>query len=111
LVAGGFHLVASKDEEIEKIVTALRDTYKVAYVAPGHCTGEPTFSALKKAFGERNLYAGLGTTLMLGAAPRSVAEADQKIPTAMDEDDLQSYRALLGKSDDDEYRLLARYAD
>ncbi|TMH97218.1 MAG: MBL fold metallo-hydrolase, partial [Betaproteobacteria bacterium] len=53
LVAGGFHLVVSKDEEIEKIVAALRDTYKVAYVAPGHCTGEPTFAALKKAFGER----------------------------------------------------------
>ena len=39
LVAGGFHLVASKDEEIEKIVSGLLDTYKVAYVAPGHCTG------------------------------------------------------------------------
>jgi len=111
LVAGGFHLVASKDEEIEKIVTALRDTYKAAYVAPGHCTGEPTFAALKKAFGERNLYAGLGTTLTLGATPRSIAEADRNIPATMDEDDLQSYRALLGKSDDHEYSLLARLAD
>jgi 7,8-dihydropterin-6-yl-methyl-4-(beta-D-ribofuranosyl)aminobenzene 5'-phosphate synthase len=61
-VAGGFHLVVSKDEEIEKIVTALRDTFKVAYVAPGHCTGEPTFTALKKAFGDHYLYAGLGTS-------------------------------------------------
>src|SRR5439155_26630 len=111
LVAGGFHLVVSKDEEIEKIVAALRDTYKVAYVAPGHCTGEPTFAALKKAFGERNLYAGLGTTLTLGAAPRSIAEADRNIPATMDEDDLRSYRALLGKSDDREYSLLARLAD
>jgi len=111
LVAGGFHLVVSKDEEIEKIVTALRDTYKVAYVAPGHCTGEPTFAALKKAFGDRDLYAGLGTTLTLGASPRSIAEADQNIPATMDEDDLQSYRALLGKSDDHEYSLLARLAD
>jgi hypothetical protein len=34
LVAGGFHLVASKDEEIEKMVSGLLDTYKVAYVAP-----------------------------------------------------------------------------
>jgi len=67
-VAGGFHLVVSKDEEIEKIVTALRDTFKVAYVAPGHCTGEPTFTALKKAFGDRYLYAGLGTTFALGAS-------------------------------------------
>ena len=111
LVAGGFHLVVSKDEEIEKIVAALRDTYKVAYVAPGHCTGEPTFAALKKAFGGRDLYAGLGTTLTLDAAPRSIAEADRNIPATMDEDDLQSYRALLGKSDDHEYSLLARRAD
>jgi metal-dependent hydrolase (beta-lactamase superfamily II) len=34
LVAGGFHLVVSKDEEIEKIVSGLLGTYKVAYVAP-----------------------------------------------------------------------------
>src|SRR5207245_11106478 len=66
LVAGGFHLVVSKDEEIQKIVTALRDTYKVADVAPGRCTGEPTFAALRRAFAERDLYAGLGTTLTLG---------------------------------------------
>jgi 7,8-dihydropterin-6-yl-methyl-4-(beta-D-ribofuranosyl)aminobenzene 5'-phosphate synthase len=72
-VAGGFHLVVSKDEEIEKIVTALRDTFKVAYVAPGHCTGEPTFTALKKAFGDHYLYAGLGTSFALGATPRAIA--------------------------------------
>src|SRR5690349_15480410 len=53
LVAGGFHLVAAKDDEIDNIVSSLRDTYKVAYVAPGHCTGEPTFAALRKAFGAR----------------------------------------------------------
>src|SRR5262249_16104820 len=56
LIAGGFHLVVAKDDEIDRIVTSLRDTYKVAYVAPGHCTGEPTFTALKKAFGDRYLY-------------------------------------------------------
>ena len=65
-VAGGFHLVVSEDDEIEKIITALHDTYKVAYVAPGHCTGEPAFTALKKVFGDRYLYAGLGTTFALG---------------------------------------------
>jgi hypothetical protein len=60
------HLVVSNDTDIEKIVTSLRDKFKVAYVAPGHCTGEPTFTALKKAFGSRDLYAGLGTTFALG---------------------------------------------
>jgi 7,8-dihydropterin-6-yl-methyl-4-(beta-D-ribofuranosyl)aminobenzene 5'-phosphate synthase len=63
LIVGGFHLVVTSDPEIENIVTALRDRFKVEYVAPGHCTGEPAFTALKKAFGDRYLYAGLGTTL------------------------------------------------
>ena len=61
LVAGGFHLVVAPDEVIAKAVTALKDTFKVENIAPGHCTGEPTFAALKKAFGEQYLYAGLGT--------------------------------------------------
>jgi len=70
LIAGGFHLVVASDSDIEKIVTALRDRFKVEYVAPGHCTGEPAFTALKKAFGDRYLYAGLGTTLALTASQR-----------------------------------------
>jgi 7,8-dihydropterin-6-yl-methyl-4-(beta-D-ribofuranosyl)aminobenzene 5'-phosphate synthase len=65
LIAGGFHLVTASDLDIEKIVTALHDQFKVEYIAPGHCTGEPAFTALKKAFGDRYLYAGLGTTLSL----------------------------------------------
>jgi 7,8-dihydropterin-6-yl-methyl-4-(beta-D-ribofuranosyl)aminobenzene 5'-phosphate synthase len=72
LVAGGLHLVVAKDAEIDGIVAALRDKFKVAYIAPGHCTGEPTFAALRKAFAERYLYAGLGTALALGAAPHAV---------------------------------------
>jgi 7,8-dihydropterin-6-yl-methyl-4-(beta-D-ribofuranosyl)aminobenzene 5'-phosphate synthase len=65
IVAGGFHLVVSPDESIAKAVTTLKDTFKVESIAPGHCTGEPTFAALRKAFGDRYLYAGLGTTLPL----------------------------------------------
>ncbi len=68
MIAGGFHLVVTSDAEIEKIVAALHDTYKVEYVAPGHCTGEPAFTALKRTFGDRYLYAGLGTTVELVAA-------------------------------------------
>ncbi len=63
-VAGGFHLVVTPDAEIERIVTVLHDRFSVEYVAPGHCTGEPAFTALKKAFGDHYMYAGLGTTLI-----------------------------------------------
>lgn len=65
VIAGGFHLVVTSDADIEKVVSALHDTYKVEYVAPGHCTGEPAFAVLRKAFGDRYLYAGLGTTVEL----------------------------------------------
>jgi 7,8-dihydropterin-6-yl-methyl-4-(beta-D-ribofuranosyl)aminobenzene 5'-phosphate synthase len=70
LIVGGFHLVVASDSDIEKIVTALHDRFKVDYVAPGHCTGELAFTALKKAFGDHYLYAGLGTTLELTASQK-----------------------------------------
>ena len=70
LVVGGLHLVAAPDTEIATIVTALHDRFKVEYIAPGHCTGEPAFAALKQAFGDHYLYAGLGSTVNLEASPR-----------------------------------------
>ena len=69
LIVGGFHLVVASDADIQKIVTTLHDRFNVQYVAPGHCTGEPAFAALKKAFGDRYLFAGLGTTLALSTSP------------------------------------------
>jgi 7,8-dihydropterin-6-yl-methyl-4-(beta-D-ribofuranosyl)aminobenzene 5'-phosphate synthase len=99
LVAGGFHLVVAKDAEIDAIATMLRDTYKVAYIAPGHCTGEPTFAALKIAFGERYLYAGLGSTFVLGSTPRAIAMANRPAPaSALCVEDQQSYLTLLASS-------------
>jgi 7,8-dihydropterin-6-yl-methyl-4-(beta-D-ribofuranosyl)aminobenzene 5'-phosphate synthase len=92
-IAGGFHLVVAQDPAIAKVITALRDTYKVDYIAPGHCTGEPTFALLQKAFVDRYLYAGLGTTL--GMSPNPRIESDLKASNVLREDDLQSYRALL----------------
>ena len=89
-VAGGFHYVASKDADIETLVTVLRDTCKVATIAPGHCTGEPTFAALRKAFGERCHYAGLGTRLALDGTPRAVGA----VAGGLDADDLQGYETL-----------------
>jgi 7,8-dihydropterin-6-yl-methyl-4-(beta-D-ribofuranosyl)aminobenzene 5'-phosphate synthase len=64
-VTGGLHLVIASDPDVEKVVTALHDTYKVEYMAPGHCTGEAAFAALNKAYGDHYLYAGLGTTIEL----------------------------------------------
>ena len=94
LIVGGFHLVVAKDPDIEKVVAGLHDGAKVDYVAPGHCTGEPTFAALRKAFGDHYIYAGLGTTLPLGAAPGAGSALE------MDHDELAGYRALLSGSDD-----------
>jgi 7,8-dihydropterin-6-yl-methyl-4-(beta-D-ribofuranosyl)aminobenzene 5'-phosphate synthase len=107
LIAGGFHLVVAKDPEIEEVVTGLRDTWKVDYVAPGHCTGEPTFAALRKAFGPHYVYAGLGSTIVLGPTPRSIATANQATASATDEDDLRSYRMLLSNGPDQEDTFVA----
>jgi 7,8-dihydropterin-6-yl-methyl-4-(beta-D-ribofuranosyl)aminobenzene 5'-phosphate synthase len=62
---GGLHLVATPDAEIERIAAALRDGWRLDLVAPGHCTGEPAFDALSRAFGHRYVYAGLGTVVEL----------------------------------------------
>jgi 7,8-dihydropterin-6-yl-methyl-4-(beta-D-ribofuranosyl)aminobenzene 5'-phosphate synthase len=97
-IAGGFHLLVAQDPAIEKVAAALHDNYKVDYIAPGHCTGEPTFAALQKVFGDRYLYAGLGTTLGVGATPR--AEPDRNAANVLDEGDLLSYRTLLANSAD-----------
>lgn len=64
-IFGGLHLVVTPDAEIARLATALRDEWRVDRLAPGHCTGEPAFEALARAFGDRYVYAGLGTTLKL----------------------------------------------
>lgn len=76
LLVGGTHLLPASDQEIGRIAAALHDTWKLAWIAPGHCTGEPAFEILKKTFGERYVYAGLGTTLALGPTVRSTAELE-----------------------------------
>ena len=99
LVTGGFHYVIAKGAEIEQIVSTLHDTFKVNFIAPGHCTGEPAFSAFKKAFGDRYLYAGLGSSIELGASSLAVANS-RNTQLMMDVNDLSTYRALLSKSDE-----------
>jgi 7,8-dihydropterin-6-yl-methyl-4-(beta-D-ribofuranosyl)aminobenzene 5'-phosphate synthase len=101
LVVGGMHLVVAKDPEIAKAVTALHDTAKVDYVAPGHCTGEATFAALRQAFGDHYRYAGLGTRLTLGPEIHASINGTQADGFAFDETDEVSYARLLALDDDD----------
>ncbi len=97
-LTGGFHLLVAQDPIIEEVANALHDTYKVDYIAPSHCTGEPTFAALQKVFGDRYLYAGLGTTLGLRASPRTTS--NQGGAPVLDVGDSRSYRSLLAQSED-----------
>ena len=106
LVLGGTHLLPAKDDQITSIALSLRDAWGVRYIAPVHCTGEPAFAILKETFGERYVYAGLGTTVLLGPKVTTKAEAGQPNKDAMDGEDFRSYReamargplrALLGK--------------
>src|SRR5262249_34764616 len=92
LVLGGTHLLPAKDDQITSIASSLRDRWNVRYIAPVHCTGEPAFAILKESFGDRYIYAGLGTTVLLGPKVTVKAEAGQPSKTAMDEEDLRSYR-------------------
>jgi 7,8-dihydropterin-6-yl-methyl-4-(beta-D-ribofuranosyl)aminobenzene 5'-phosphate synthase len=107
LVLGGTHLLPAKDDEIKRIATVLHDTWKVAWIAPAHCTGEPAFAILKQTFGDRYVYAGLGTTLAFSRAVKTVDETGQPQMLALDDDDLRSYRELLAHGADADLALLA----
>ena len=108
LVIGGTHLLPAKDDEVVRIAAALRDDWKVDFIAPVHCTGEAAFAVLKQTFGDRYLYAGLGTTVVLGRTVRTLAEAGQPRMQAMDDEDLRGYRTLLSQSGDDQEQTLAQ---
>ena len=95
LITGGFHLVVAPDDMVTKVVTALKDRFKPEYIAPGHCTGEPTFAALKKAFGDKYLYAGLGTSIPLGPN----AASSMKRGEAPLGEDLAIYRKFAARED------------
>jgi 7,8-dihydropterin-6-yl-methyl-4-(beta-D-ribofuranosyl)aminobenzene 5'-phosphate synthase len=65
MLVGGLHLIAAPDTEVNRIALALRDDWRFDRVAPGHCTEEPEFAALQKSFGERYVYAGVGSTVSM----------------------------------------------
>jgi len=62
---GGFHLVLTPGDEIERVANMLHDTLGLQRVAPGHCTSEPGFAAFMRRFGDRFDQAGLGAVLPL----------------------------------------------
>jgi 7,8-dihydropterin-6-yl-methyl-4-(beta-D-ribofuranosyl)aminobenzene 5'-phosphate synthase len=97
LVVGGTHLLPAKDDEIQRVATALHDNWKVEWIAPAHCTGEPAFAILKQTFGDRYVYAGLGSTLTLGSTVQSVAATGEPQMRGMDTRDRESYREFLAR--------------
>ena len=97
LIAGGFHLVAAPDEIIARTVATIKDNFKVENIAPGHCTGEPTFTALKQAFGDRYIYAGVGTKLPFAAGTDADRRRGQS--PALEGTDLATYRRLAARED------------
>jgi 7,8-dihydropterin-6-yl-methyl-4-(beta-D-ribofuranosyl)aminobenzene 5'-phosphate synthase len=95
LVLGGLHLLPAKPDEITRIATALRDKWQVEWIAPVHCTGEVAFAILKESFGDRYVYAGLGTTVEVGPKVTMKAEAGQPQMHAMDLEDVIDYRVAM----------------
>lgn len=95
LILGGLHLLPAKDDQIKSIAASLHDYWKVDFIAPVHCTGEPAFAILKESFGDKYVYAGLGSTVVLGPQIIVKAEAGQPVQRAMDAEDYRSYRLAI----------------
>lgn len=64
-VTGGFHLVLTPQEQVQRTADALHDTLKIERVAPGHCTSELGFAVFLDRFKERFDRAGLGAVIVL----------------------------------------------
>ena len=101
LVLGGTHLLPAKPDEINRIAASLRDDWKVDYIAPVHCTGEAAFGLLQQAFADRYIFAGLGSTIVLGPKVMALDENGQvQVATRMDEAEMRSYQLMALDSHD-----------
>jgi 7,8-dihydropterin-6-yl-methyl-4-(beta-D-ribofuranosyl)aminobenzene 5'-phosphate synthase len=96
LVVGGTHLLPAKDDQIQQIADSLKGNVK--WLAAAHCTGEPAFEILQKTFGDRYLYAGVGTVIPLG--PNTGARSLRGGAALLAGDDLTRYRELARWSHD-----------
>ncbi len=63
LLFGGMHMVVAPIPEVDLLAKSLHDQWKLDGIAPGHCTGEPEFAALRREFKDHYVYAGLGTVI------------------------------------------------
>jgi len=63
LLFGGMHMVVAPIPEVDLLAKSLHDQWKLDGVAPGHCTGEPEFAALRREFKDHYVNAGLGTVI------------------------------------------------
>jgi 7,8-dihydropterin-6-yl-methyl-4-(beta-D-ribofuranosyl)aminobenzene 5'-phosphate synthase len=63
ILLGGLHLVTAPEDQIDLLVTNLKNKWKLEKIAPGHCTGEPAFLRLEKTYAENYYYAGAGSRL------------------------------------------------
>jgi 7,8-dihydropterin-6-yl-methyl-4-(beta-D-ribofuranosyl)aminobenzene 5'-phosphate synthase len=61
ILFGGLHLVTTPEDQIDLLVSNLKNKWKLEKIAPGHCTGEAAFLRLQKAYAEDYYYAGAGT--------------------------------------------------
>jgi len=108
LIVGGAHLLPATDEDITRVANALRDTWQVEWIAPAHCTGEPAFAILQKVFRDRYVYAGLGSTLVVGPKVLSYDESGTlQFARAMDDEERRTYRQLLATGLDEEMPAVA----
>ena len=64
-VTGGFHLVMTPREEVQRVADVLRDSLKVERVAPGHCTSELGFAVFLERYKDRFDQAGVGAVIAL----------------------------------------------
>jgi 7,8-dihydropterin-6-yl-methyl-4-(beta-D-ribofuranosyl)aminobenzene 5'-phosphate synthase len=64
-VTGGFHLVLTPQEEVQRVANVLHDKLKIERVAPGHCTSELGFAVFLDRFKERFDQAGVGAVITL----------------------------------------------
>lgn len=110
LIAGGYHLLPAPDEEIQRIADALHDTWKVGWIAPVHCTGEPALAILQKTFGDHYIYAGLGSTIGLGAKPLAEATGGRS-RVFFDDADARTYRRLSALEEAHDHRAVLAERD